>query len=751
MFKKLAKIGAILCAVVFVSCSVGSVVTAWIITRDTGAQTGPTITLNVQINVRNHDGSPHGFGSQQLHFSSVGQVRTLPWNLFVNDAQRTQLDSVPNTYRQTFSVQPWQFQNPGNFITSGTIAWTLIQNQNVPTYQTIHVSVFRHPMQPPPIQQLPTPTGLIIVGTRLQWNPVPNASSYSVFVNGAERWQTTGMGVDLLNQLNIFLPGTYELRVRANGNGVTHRDSLLSAPVFYTIPPAAPSILRVFVEVRTANGVVTQPRSLHRTLSFPDPGSLTIVPSQSMPWHLDVANAQRTERWMGTIDQRFTSNVAPGQSVTGGTITWNKTGPWGITAEVTYTIHLHGPQTLLPPNPPIIQGHTMTWTGGENNSGFGIYVNGLRVGQTPTNVRVFNLASLSWRLGRHQLQVRTLGNNTTTANSALSAPAGFEVFGVATAPRNPVITANTLSWVGHEDDTTYHIYVDGKREEEHVAGTSFDLNELDLPAGVYSVQVVAAGDDDLLLNSVPSDEVIFEVEPEDDEIILDQVTGLAINGTMLSWTAVDHALGYRIYVNGVARGAVTHPTTQFDLDTLDPKLGFEEHNIRVRALGDYILFIDGGLSDVELFVITPPPLLTPINLEVFAEELTWCPVAGATGYRVYIDGTLTAVVEDPSFDLAALDLGPGEYIIQIIAITNSPNFVPSAPSFIAFSINEIIEGPAIINSGDNSDDGNNQDSPRGSLIAIIVLGSLAFIGFVGMGVCTFLYFKKRDEVANQVN
>jgi len=74
---------------------------------------------------------------------------------------------------------------------------------------------------------------------------------------------------------------------------------------------------------------------------------------------------------------------------------------------------------------------------------------------------------------------------------------------------------------------------------------------------------------------------------------------ISIVGTTLSWSAVENASGYRVYIDLVAAGDII-TSTSFDLADLD--LGVGVYSVRVRAIG-FGNFANSQLSSVMNFVV----------------------------------------------------------------------------------------------------------------------------------------------------
>jgi hypothetical protein len=92
----------------------------------------------------------------------------------------------------------------------------------------------------PQPQPLTAPTNLQINGTTLTWSWVTGAMSYTVNIDGSTYF--AGTNSYSLSDLYLPTPGTYTLRVRANGNGYPYIDSAWSVAIQYTIGTNQPQL-----------------------------------------------------------------------------------------------------------------------------------------------------------------------------------------------------------------------------------------------------------------------------------------------------------------------------------------------------------------------------------------------------------------------------------------------------------------------------------------------------------------------------
>jgi len=142
-------------------------------------------------------------------------------------------------------------------------------------------------------------------------------------------------------------------------------------------------------------------------------------------------------------------------------------------------------------------------------------------------------------------------------------------------------------------------------------------------------------------------------------------TGLWISNTgVLSWnrSSVSIGTGFEIFVNGSSVGTTGAWTTSFNLANVSG-WGWSG-NVQVRELGDGLNTFTSALSHPVsgnwgggggTSVHLPAP-----SLWISGSTLSWSPVTGAVGYRVYINGIVRSnLISGTSFDLANATLSWG--------------------------------------------------------------------------------------------
>lgn len=161
-----------------------------------------------------------------------------------------------------------------------------------------------------------------------------------------------------------------------------------------------------------------------------------------------------------------------------------------------------------------------------------------------------------------------------------------------------------------------------------------------------------------------------------------QTPTLSINDSVISWDAVDYAVGYTIYINGTSMYTVGD-VTSFDLTDLPFTLPFGSFAIALRALADADdeLKSNSEMSFGVFFVHSapptpPPPPPTPLNrptLSITGSVIEWNWPYWSWDIALYINGVFLRTFghSDPRyFDLATLDLPTGAYVFAVRAHAN---------------------------------------------------------------------------------
>lgn len=274
-------------------------------------------------------------------------------------------------------------------------------------------------------------------------------------------------------------------------------------------------------------------------------------------------------------------------------------------------------------------------------------------------------------------------------------------------PTNLVIDEGILTWDSVLDAEMYEIYSTMQGGEKTLLTTlsSTDTLSVVLPTdlGRYVVEVVAKannrGDSYSSIEYVLASETLIELDAP--------VISLDSELNIISWSAVDHAIGYRVVVG---EDVLNVSTTSADLIDITNISG--DYQVSVIALGDGIYYSDSQASNLVDYTIDESVekvdasgLLIQANVanngHYAIEKPAWfSPEGWAEGqYRVeiYKDGVLvreasynnagTVVFFQTPGDTNGLLYGltPGQYTAQFIMIGNGTTHMDSEPQVFVFN------------------------------------------------------------------
>jgi hypothetical protein len=255
--------------------------------------------------------------------------------------------------------------------------------------------------------------------------------------------------------------------------------------------------------------------------------------------------------------------------------------------------------------------------------------------------------------------------NLTIYAQALSQPAGWHAdwnpngrpvnWGhepILPVPTNLEITDGVLTWDAVDNVVSY--LVDVNEEMFSVTENSYSLTHL-TELGNYTIIVKSVGCGIIFFDSDWSETInhlVFTTLAIPTNLDIDE-------GNILTWDAVDNAVGYQVYVNG----------DTFDIDENSYSLvHFTEpriYNIKVMAVGDDFMYLDSDWSEAIEHVVWMT-LSVPVNLKIDETTLTWNAVENAEAYIINVDGD-TFEANENSYSLSAFVL-MNTYIIKVKAI-----------------------------------------------------------------------------------
>ena len=161
---------------------------------------------------------------------------------------------------------------------------------------------------------------------------------------------------------------------------------------------------------------------------------------------------------------------------------------------------------------------------------------------------------------------------------------------------------------------------------------------------------------------------------------LDSPQNVQITEGIVSWSAVEDADHYIVYVNEDDNDVLT---TSFDLNTLDLAEG--TYAITVVAVRDDKVSLPSSALSYIVEGEVVDTVLPPENLSLTGDILSWTAVDGATGYRVHV-GSMTFNVVSTTLDLSTRSIPVGTHTVYVIALKNTLTSNPS--SNVSYTVEE---------------------------------------------------------------
>lgn len=302
----------------------------------------------------------------------------------------------------------------------------------------------------------------------------------------------------------------------------------------------------------------------------------------------------------------------------------------------------------------------LSWTDDNENATYDVVINRVLVANDLTEKQV-DLSEFIVNVGIYEIKVMTNGSGyrlpsmysnsvVYTERRALTAPQNLSFYNV-----DDKITA---SW--SEVDNAENYLVEIKKDGAvlsifPVTDTSADISEYVTEVAEYEISVVADSSDDSFYAESEKITATYKNLGSLDAPVL------TVEGTVVSWEAVENASVYSVAVDEVpAGGEITG--TSFDFSKLVKEVG--AHNISVQA-EENGLYVASEISVV--YYYTYGKLDAPVATLV-GSALSWTEVENAKDYTVMLDGAiLDAHVCGTTFDLSGYVAAAGSYEVSVKA------------------------------------------------------------------------------------
>lgn len=230
-------------------------------------------------------------------------------------------------------------------------------------------------------------------------------------------------------------------------------------------------------------------------------------------------------------------------------------------------------------------------------------------------------------------------------------------------------TTATITWNAVDGAKAYNVYVNGVLAGT-VSSTSFDLSGLTALTG-YTIEIEAVND------AGAGNKTSVEFTTLDTPIVAPgAVEGLTSSnisdtGADLTWTAVNGATSYNVYVNGVLVGTTSN--TSYSLSGLTAETGY---TIEVEAVNEAGAGAKGSTSITTLAAPTTQTLPGDVtgvqasNVTDTTATISWTAATDANTYNIYVNGVLVGTTSLTTYDLTSLTADT-DYMVEIEAVNEA--------------------------------------------------------------------------------
>ena len=302
----------------------------------------------------------------------------------------------------------------------------------------------------------------------------------------------------------------------------------------------------------------------------------------------------------------------------------------------------------------------LSWTDDNENATYDVVINRVLVTNDLTEKQV-DLSEFIVNVGIYEIKVMANGSGyrlpsmfsnsvVYTERRALTAPQNLSFYNV-----DGKITAS-WSEVDNAENYLVEIKKDGAVLSSFpVTDTSADISEYVTEVAEYEISVVAdSADDSFYTESEKITEKYKNLGSLDAPV-------LTLEGTVVSWEAVENASVYSVAVDEVpAGGEITG--TSFDFSELVKEVGAHKISVQAEENG---LYVASEISVV--YYYTYGKLDAPVATLV-GSVLSWTEVENAKDYTFMLDGAiLDAHVCGTTFDLSGYVAAAGSYEVSVKA------------------------------------------------------------------------------------
>jgi len=274
---------------------------------------------------------------------------------------------------------------------------------------------------------------------------------------------------------------------------------------------------------------------------------------------------------------------------------------------------------------------TANWNAAKNANGYKLYLDGSATPITLGNVTTYDVTGLTDG-SSHTYYIKAINNSGESQNSNTINTTLLSLAPVASVATSITTTSFTANWAAVNGATGYKFYLDGSATPTTLGNvTNYNVTGLvDGSSHTYSVKGTNNAGDSSVSNT--TNVTLLSLAP-----VATAATSVTSASFIANWAAVNGATGYKLYLDGtpITLGNVTNYSVTGLVDG-------SSHTYYVKSVNA------AGDSSVSNTINTTLLSLAPVATAATSVTTTsfianWGAVTGATGYKIYLDGSATPI------------------------------------------------------------------------------------------------------------
>lgn len=246
----------------------------------------------------------------------------------------------------------------------------------------------------------------------------------------------------------------------------------------------------------------------------------------------------------------------------------------------------------------------------------------------------YNISNHKTKTGIYNLRVKALGDDNLYLEGEFSE---FSENNIKSETLNQVKLnlwqEDIINWTPINNSEGYKIEVffnDELLYKDYTEKNNYNISSLKTKAGTYKVRVKALGDNKIYYDSIFSNFSTLNIKSEQ----LDKVKLNVWKGDIITWEKIKEAEIYLVevfYYEQKIKTDIT-PENKYDISSVKEKPG--EYRVRVKAIGDSLIYLESEYSQMSEENIKTKILEIKEDKKWNFYELIWENVEGAKAYKI---------------------------------------------------------------------------------------------------------------------